>query len=75
MNPDRDTEDRQILARCAVCQVERCADCDTVHLHIGHASLRLTMAAFLSLCATLFEAGQTATQGAIVPAPPRRATN
>jgi len=75
MNPHHDTEDRQILARCTVCQVERCADCDTVHLHIGHASLRLTMAAFLSLCATLLEAAQTATQGAVVPAAPRRAVN
>ncbi|HYA38579.1 MAG TPA: hypothetical protein VEI74_09970 [Candidatus Methylomirabilis sp.] len=75
MNPHHDTEDRQILARCAVCQVERCADCDTVHLHIGHASLRLTTAAFLSLCATLLEAAQTATQSAVVPAAPRRAAN
>jgi len=75
MNTDPDTGDRQILARCAVCLVERCADCDTVHLHVGHASLRLTMAAFLSPCATLFEAAQTATRGAAVPAPPRRAAN
>lgn len=75
MNTDRATEDRRILARCAVCQVERRADCQTVHLHVGHASLRLTMAAFLSLCATLLEAAQAATQGAMVPAAPRRATN
>ena len=72
---DHETGDRQILARCAVCQVEHCADCDTVHLHVGHASVRLTMAAFLSLCATLFEAAQTATQGVVVPASPRRAAN
>ncbi len=75
MNADDDTGDRQILARCTVCQVERCADCDTVHLHVGHASLRLTMAAFLSVCATLLEAAQTATQGAVLPAPPRRVAN
>jgi hypothetical protein len=65
MNADHDTGDRQILARCAVCQVDRCADCDTVHLHVGHASLRLTMAAFLSVCATLLEAAHTATAGAV----------
>ncbi len=75
MNADNETGDRRILARCAVCQVERCADCDTVHLHVGHASLRLTMAAFLSLCATLLEAAQAATQGAVVPSAPRRAAN
>jgi hypothetical protein len=75
MNVDNETGARQFLARCAVCQVERCADCDTVHLHIGHASLRLTMAAFLSLCATLLEAAQTATQNVIVPAAPRRTAN
>lgn len=75
MNLDHNAEGRQILARCAVCQVERCADCDTVHLHVGHASLRLTRAAFLSLCATLLEAAQTATQGAVLPAMPRRAAN
>ena len=71
----RSSEDRQILARCDVCQVERCADCKTVHVHIGHASLRLSMAAFLSLCATLLEAAQTATHGAVIPATPRRVTN
>jgi hypothetical protein len=75
MNTDHATEDRRILARCAVCQVERCADCDTVYLHVGHTSLRLTMAAFLSVCATLFEAAQTATQGAVMPATPPRAAN
>ena len=65
MNTDHATEDRRILARCAVCQVEHCADCETVYVHIGHASLRLTMAAFLSLCATLLEAAHTATAGAV----------
>ncbi len=60
MNTDHVTEDRRILARCAVCQVEHCADCKTVHVHIGHTSLRLTMAAFLSLCATLLEAAHRA---------------
>ena len=72
---DHETEDRRIPARCAARQVERSAVCDNVHLHIGHASLRLTMAAFLSLCATLLEAAQTATQGAVVHAAPCRAAN
>lgn len=71
----RSSEERQILARCDVCQVERCADCKTVHVHIGHTSLRLTMAAFLSLCATLLEAAQIATHGAVVPASPQRTAN
>ncbi len=75
MNADNDVADRKILARCAVCQVERCVECDTVHLHIGHMSLRLTMAAFLSLCATLHEAAQSATKGAVVHAAPRRAAS
>jgi hypothetical protein len=70
MNAGKNLEDRQILARCAVCQVECCADCNTVHLHVGHASLRLTMAAFLSLCATLHEAARSATKGAMVHAAP-----
>ncbi len=65
MNTDHVTEDRRILARCAVCQVEHCADCKTVHVHIGHTSLCLTMAVFLLLCATLFEAAHTATVGAV----------
>jgi hypothetical protein len=75
MNAEHETGDRKVLARCTVCQVERCTDCDTVHLHIGHTSLRLTTAAFLSLCATLFEAAQGATKGAVVhAAPPRSAS-
>jgi hypothetical protein len=74
MNADNDVADRQILARCAVCQVERCVECDTVHLHIGHTSLRLTMAAFLSLSTTLIEAAQEANR-AVVPATPHRAAN
>lgn len=75
MNLDHEAEHREILARCAVCQVERCADCDTVHLRVGHASPRLTMAAFLSLCATLIEAARVSTPGTIMPVPPRRAAN
>ena len=65
MNTDHATEDRRILARCAVCQVEHRADCETVHAHIGHTSLRLTMAAFLPLCAALLEAAHAATAGAV----------
>ncbi len=75
MNADHETGDRKILARCAVCQVEQCIECDTVHLHIGHTSLRLTMSAFLSLCATLLEAARSATKGAMVHAAPRRAAS
>jgi hypothetical protein len=75
MNAGHETADRKVLARCTVCQVERCGECDTVHLHIGHASLRLTTAAFLSLCATLFEAAQGATKGAVVHAAPRCAAS
>lgn len=75
MSADNDVADRQILARCAVCQVERCVECDTVHLHIGHTSLRLTMAAFLSLSTTLIEAAQSATKGAVIHAAPRRAAS
>jgi hypothetical protein len=52
----------RLLAQCQTCKVEHCSDCDTVHLHIGHASLRLTMATFLSVCATLLEAAHTATR-------------
>jgi hypothetical protein len=65
MNTDHATEDRRILARCAVCQVEHCADCKTVHVKIGHTSLRLTMVAFLSLRATMLEVAHTATAGAV----------
>ena len=60
MNTDHATEDRRILARCAMCQVEHYADCKTVHVHIGHTSLRLPMAAFLSLRATMLEAAHRA---------------
>ena len=74
MNTDHATEDRRILARCAVCQVEHCTDCKTVYVHIGHTSLRLTMAAFLSLCATRLEAAHTAPAGA-VPAAAHRAVS
>ena len=51
---------RTTLARCSMCQVEHCADCDVVHVHVGHASVRLTMSGFLAMCATLLEAARTA---------------
>jgi hypothetical protein len=64
---------RTTLARCSMCQVEHCADCDVVHVHVGHASVRLTMSGFLAMCATLLEAARTAAQqadpGALLPRP------
>lgn len=42
-----------VLAQGTVCTVERCRDCDTIHLHIGNASVRLPATAFAGLCQTL----------------------
>lgn len=52
--------DRRLLARCHVCEVEHCPECDVVHVNVGHASLRLTRSGFYSLCATLLEAARAA---------------
>jgi hypothetical protein len=64
MNDSCDAAATRLLAKCKACKIEHCSDCDTVHLHIGHASLRLTLATFLSLSATLLEAARVATRGA-----------
>lgn len=56
MNHDDSLHEHEVLASGEVCRVERCPDCDVVHLHLGAVSLRLTSAAFESACATLFDA-------------------
>jgi hypothetical protein len=75
MNNDQHASANPILAQCKVCRVERCSDCDTVYLHVGHASLRLTMTAFLSLSATLLEAAHAAMRGESEPSAASRVTN
>ncbi len=45
-----------LLARCEVCSVERCADCGIIHLHFGATSIRLHTRAFMLLCQALFMA-------------------
>jgi hypothetical protein len=45
-----------LLASCSVCTVERCTECDVIHLHFGAASVRLKPAAFVMLCETLLSA-------------------
>ncbi|MEX2164488.1 MAG: hypothetical protein WD823_09625 [Sulfuricaulis sp.] len=42
-----------ILAESAACTVEHCLECDVVHLHFGHASVRLRPAVFMAACQTL----------------------
>lgn len=64
MSDNCDAAATRLLAQCKTCKIEHCSDCDTVHLHIGRASLRLTLATFLSLSATLLEAVHAATRGA-----------
>lgn len=75
MNNDQHATANPILAQCKVCRVERCGNCDTVYLHVGHVSLRLTMAAFLGLSATLLEAAHAATRGESATSAMRRVTN
>jgi len=43
----------EILAQSGACEVEHCPGCDLVHVHFGHASVRLTPAAFRIVCRTL----------------------
>lgn len=64
MSDNCDAAATRLLAQCKTCKIEHCSDCDTVHLHIGHASLRLTLATFLGLSATVLEAAHAATCGA-----------
>jgi hypothetical protein len=60
------------LASCELCQVEHCVDCDVVHIHVGHASVRLTLSGYFALCATLLEAARRLERQADVPSPPVR---
>jgi hypothetical protein len=62
MSDNCDAAATRLLAQSKTCKIEHCGDCDTVHLHIGHASLRLTLATFLSLSATLLETAHMATR-------------
>jgi hypothetical protein len=41
------------LAESGACTVEHCPECDVVHVHFGHASVRLRPAAFQAACHTL----------------------
>ncbi|HJW81536.1 MAG TPA: hypothetical protein VJ396_04755 [Acidiferrobacterales bacterium] len=75
MNNDQRATANPILAQCKVCRIERCGDCDTVYLHVGHTSLRLTMTAFLSLSATLLEAVHAVMRAEPAPSTARRVTN
>ena len=43
----------KILAESGACTVEHCSECGVVHLHFGHASVRLKPAAFMAACQTL----------------------
>src|SRR5688572_21269127 len=67
MNANAHEAHKTTLAGCDLCQVEHCADCDVVHVHIGHASVRLTLSGFFSLCATLLEAARRVERQADVP--------
>jgi hypothetical protein len=46
------------LAECDICQVEHCTDCDVVHVHVRHTSLRLTLSGYFAMCATLLDAAR-----------------
>jgi hypothetical protein len=58
MHSDAHTAHKTTLASCDLCQVEHCGDCDVVHVHVGHASVRLTLSGYFALCATLVEAAR-----------------
>lgn len=45
-----------LLAQSEVCSVERCRDCGTIHLHLGHATMRIPPDGFAALCETLLDA-------------------
>jgi len=72
MNTDAHSVHKTTLASCDLCQVEHCADCDVVHVHVGHASLRLTLSGFYALCATLLEAARRVERQPGVSHPPVR---
>lgn len=51
----------KLLANSSVCTVERCGECEIIHLHFGATSVRFRPAAFVQLCETLLSAlGQVA---------------
>jgi len=47
---------RRIIAHGSLAQVEHCADCDIVHLHLGALTLRLKPAVLQDLRDTLSQA-------------------
>lgn len=55
----------KLLARSGVCTVERCNDCEIIHLHFGATSVRFRPAAFVQLCETLLSALGQVTPDAI----------
>jgi hypothetical protein len=44
------------LAESEIACVEHCAECQTVHVHLGNTSLRFRSTTFLELCETLYTA-------------------
>jgi hypothetical protein len=55
----------KLLARSSVCTVERCGECEIIHLHFGASSMRFRPAAFVQLCETLLSALGQVTPDAI----------
>ncbi len=51
-----DPHTAKLLAHSSVCTVERCGECEIIHLHFDAASMRLRPAAFVQLCETLLSA-------------------
>lgn len=61
----RESHSNELLSSCSVCSVERCGECDMIHLHFGATSVRFRPAAFVQLCETLLAALGQVTPDAI----------
>lgn len=65
-----ETHVNSLLASCSICTVERCTECNVIHLHFGAASVRFKPAAFAMLCETLLSALAQVAPEVVTFAPP-----